>query len=483
MPRLRALLLPLVLLALGAAGLLLVLRFRGPGVGKPKGPRVMLQVEPDPSLSPAAARGLDLLLHDHLELHGTCTVMPWMADGDRRLAAVERAGVLQLRLHPRRSGDDLALESAWSLRRAGAWTHHSSAAAEPLAALEALGGFLPTLRLRAPDEAYAPRGPGFWALSEAIGLGRMKTDDAQALRLARQSAASAPRCATARATLALALLRSGVEDPGHPAEMLEELEEALRLSPGHPRISYVAASILVEMGRHRDALELLRPAVAAHPDLPDPLQGVVYAARTSGLLDLAGRAHRAEERLLLGPPPRLPLLVLLYRREFIAFERHCREGESQSPTLAHFYLGYLALARGATPEAKAELRQAWHPVDPGWEEIGSRARIWSLHLDGRRDEALAALADLERQRAGARAPDGEFTFMLAEAHGLLGDPDGALDQAQRALAQGFACTDWFERSPFLEPMRRHPRWFALRDHLQARQKLLEERFTPESFGL
>lgn len=475
-------------LGLALAGLLLFsirafLRRSHAGVGVPEGPRVLLLVEEDPSLAPALRVGLDLLLRDHLETQGVCTLLPWPAEGDAALGRLEKVQALHLKLHPRREGQSLGLRLAWAYHRNGPWHEAAREAGPPLASVAWLGSALP-LSLGQPTERLAPeKASAFWELVEAMGLMRMNAQDQRALALAQNLVRQSPGCATAHVTLALTTLRSGVQEAERQALVLDQLEEALRCVPNHPRISYVSASILVEMGRHREALERLEGAVRAHPGLPDPLQGVVYAARTSGLLELAGRAHRAQESLLLGPPPRLPLLVLLYRWEPGAFERHCRKHLATRPTVAHFYLGYLALARGQETQARSEMALACAPVTPGWEDMGELARIWGLHLDARHAEAMAALQALDQRRAADRAPDGEFTFMLAEAHDLLGDPEGALDQAHRALAQGFACTRWYQRSPFLSAARQLPRWKALEAHLQERQRLLEERFPPEAFGL
>jgi hypothetical protein len=122
-------------------------------------------------------------------------------------------------------------------------------------------------------------------------------------------------------------------------------------------------------------------------------------------------------------------------------------------------------------------------VDPGWEDIGTLASVWSLHLEGQRDEARRILSELEHRRAADRAPDGEFTFMMAETRGLLGDVEAAMDLAHRAFTQGFACTDWYAHSPYLYQLRLTPRWRDLEAHLIARQHLLESRFPPSAFGL
>ena len=75
-----------------------------------------------------------------------------------------------------------------------------------------------------------------------------------------------------------------------------------------------------------------------------------------------------------------------------------------------------------------------------------------------------------------REPDGEFTIRLAEAYALMGDRASAMEMANRAFARGFGCTEWYEHSPMLEPLRGLPKWQALIQHLRERQHLMEDRF-------
>ncbi|MDE3033631.1 MAG: hypothetical protein KGI56_08215, partial [Acidobacteriota bacterium] len=79
-------------------------------------------------------------------------------------------------------------------------------------------------------------------------------------------------------------------------------------------------------------------------------------------------------------------------------------------------------------------------------------------------------------RVGMREPDGEFSLRLAEAYALLGDRASAMDMAVRAFGRGFGCTEWYERSPMLQPLRALPQWQALIQHLQERQGLMESTF-------
>ena len=87
-------------------------------------------------------------------------------------------------------------------------------------------------------------------------------------------------------------------------------------------------------------------------------------------------------------------------------------------------------------------------------------------------------------RAGtprASGSSGEWTFKEAEAYALLGDPDRAMECATRAFVQGFSCATWYETSPFLASVRKHPRWPSLHRNVRERQAELEAEFPPTTF--
>ena len=97
--------------------------------------------------------------------------------------------------------------------------------------------------------------------------------------------------------------------------------------------------------------------------------------------------------------------------------------------------------------------------------------------------AAALRQRITEKRSALRAPDGEFTFKLAEAAAFMGDRDRAVELGELAYIQGFGCTRWFEQSPLFAPARGTARWVALRQHLMERQATLESRFPPRRFNL
>jgi hypothetical protein len=140
-----------------------------------------------------------------------------------------------------------------------------------------------------------------------------------------------------------------------------------------------------------------------------------------------------------------------------------------------FYRGYLALVRGDHVLAHSEFEAA-AALKSGYPNIRRLSQIYDLILDGRLDDAWKQLHEYDQERISMREPDGEFTIRLAEAYALMGDRASAMEMANRAFARGFGCTDWYERSPMLEPLRGLPKWRALIQHLRERQRLMEDLF-------
>jgi hypothetical protein len=68
----------------------------------------------------------------------------------------------------------------------------------------------------------------------------------------------------------------------------------------------------------------------------------------------------------------------------------------------------------------------------------------------------------QRQQPSAR---------LGPARAQLGEADEALRWLHTAAATGFACLPWFERDPLLDPLRRHPRFAELLEHVRAQREV------------
>lgn len=447
----------LVLLAAGAAGLLLwrLRRFPDP-------PRARLAI----LVSGDGAPGLQALLQDLAESQGRWVVVPAGAPAP------------QLRVQARRKGSGLELTGDLG----GAPL--PACAGTPSEALAALAG---RLGLQPPGPRLLPAAPDrAWELLDLAGRSQDETSR-DLLRRAEALVAAEPGCAEAR--LALATLQTRFLVERVDADTLEaqqaceaNLQAALDLTPDLPRLVELAAIHYSDVGRQREALTRLQAALRRHPGALPLDNALAYAARTSGLLDLADRALERQARLSGLPrgPARLADNGLLYAGRYAAFEAGVRR--LPAGPLRAFYLGYARLVQG---DREAALKHFSETPAGG---LGSvlflrLSEIYRLALEGRPAEALARLQAFETERLQIHLPDGEFTFKLAEAYGFLGRPREALEVAERAAVQGFTCTPWFERSPFLAGARDSVQWPSLDQHLRERQRLLEEAFPPRAFGL
>ncbi|HET8714276.1 MAG TPA: hypothetical protein VFM16_00520, partial [Holophagaceae bacterium] len=350
---------------------------------------------------------------------------------------------------------------------------------------------LATAGLRSPvADALLPSDPAdLLPLAEAYGTALLSGDEAA--RAAEPGvetlAARDPGCATAALARAEAIHRDLLEDAQVPlnaqTDCAQAFDAALARVPGFPRAARYAGRFYTDTGNQRQALRILFQAAERWPQAPAPRSGLAYAARTTGLLPGALAALRAASSLEGRAPTGQALTenTYLYAGQWDRFDASLGPGSPDRPDpLGDFYRGYLRLLEGRRAEALACFRQAALPagVDLPFEQL-AKAYVWAL--EGHRPEAVLTLRTLLQARKGLRVPDGEFSFKIAEAFGFAEDPEDAMDTAQLAFSQGFGCTDWYARTPFLAPLHGLPRWRALLDHLQARQQLLARDYPPRRF--
>ncbi|HJU84781.1 MAG TPA: hypothetical protein VJ600_11260 [Holophagaceae bacterium] len=455
---------------------------------------ILVDPQPGPGLDLAEAQALALLIQDHLEMLGDLPVAGLPRLPDRLPAPPSGATVLVLSGRAARQGDLLALDLKWCEARAGSpadwtWTPIAVPPLPPSQALQAALDQFPAPLSKLPPGTLLPASPpAFWDLLRASASLLSNTDLEDAVMMGHRALKEAPGCASLHFTVASLAYRQMLEDP-NPFDTAGDLvdgafRKGLSLTPDHPRGLKVYCRVKSDEGRQREALDLLKPALKRHPFSSDLLWAVDYAARTSGLLDLA---LAARERLeLIQAPTGLPPsfgYTNLYAGRRDTFERSLWEYPGASFNgLMLLDRGYVLLLDGQKERAHASFLEAER--EPTTQKhVALLAKAYRLHLEGQRAEALAALAELDRQRTGLRVPDGEFTFGMAEAAAYFGDTGLAMDLAHRAFSQGFACATWFERSPMLKPLQGLPRWKALLQHVRERQALLQSKYPPADFGL
>jgi tetratricopeptide (TPR) repeat protein len=454
--------------------------------------RILLVTAPGDAssgLDAAQCRALGALVQDHLELDGHFAMTAVTAVPEAFSIFQGQARTLVLQLEPKRTQDDLELSYrfVWGnqLRPSGPlpWSTHRASPCPPSQAFE---GFLRTFpkAIPSPSRSLIPQDPSaFWDLVQ-ISAWRLENQHLdQALHLAEALTAREPNCASVWILLGNLRYRQLLNRPvalrQEQADTEQALQRGLGLAPGHPRGTFLLSLLMTDSGNQREALEVLLAAREKQPHNPTLLTGITYAARGAGLLPLARRAMDMRDTLAFASlQPQAVELTCLYTGEIARFEASLQEqpGHLRSTSgVLPFYRGYLALLRGDYDRAHREFQAASELVH-GYPNIRRLSGIYALILEGKKSEAWSQLRDYDQERIGMREPDGEFTLRLAEAYALMGDRASGMEMASRAFARGFSCSEWYERSPMLEPLRNLPKWQALMQHIREREGLMEDHF-------
>jgi hypothetical protein len=447
--------------------------------------RVRLRVEAREGLDGAERTGLEQLLIHQLEVQGGMPVLRWPEPGvpEQSVSGAE----LYLEVAPRKQGTQLGFELAWSWGRGQPQQNLTMPFDGPDAAMNRLFRSLPLgLRNPAAGQAWPRQANLFWMLVGSMGLIDIRSEGARSLVLANTVAARAPDCAEAQLNLGIHLYSQLQWSPSRDSVQLDRavacFEAGLALQPGHPRGTRDLVLTLTDTGRGKEAFDLLAKAIAMRPGVPRLYEALAYASRVGGLLELSQGALRAQHRLALGQTRQVGETTLLYLEDWSGFLDTCSFNGRPIDTKAGFYQGYAALAHGDREGALRAFHAAQR-VKEGWYGFEDLSAVLALHLEGRTDEARVRVAALDQSRVGLRIPDGEFTFKQAEANAVLGSLEEAMDLADRAFSQGFCCVRWYEKSPFLGPLRAHPRWADLMQRARERQANMNTRYKANQFGL
>ena len=153
-------------------------------------------------------------------------------------------------------------------------------------------------------------------------------------------------------------------------------------------------------------------------------------------------------------------VVLLYARKFSDAERVLQEALLQQSESAGVYL-----MRGRVAEAQGHYEEALGFVEhavklPGGDSVPMQVTLLQLQArSGRRDEAIAGLAALERQAASEklRLTHRDRAYVML----ALGDQARACDEFERSFEERDSGLMWLSVDPRVDALRSNPRFQAV----------------------
>jgi tetratricopeptide (TPR) repeat protein len=252
--------------------------------------------------------------------------------------------------------------------------------------------------------------------------------DIEPATVASRARAAAQRALASAPSLSEALFASGyvsfwLERDWRAAE--RSLRQAIELDPNNAMSHLVLAHVLSQKGEQLEARTLGRRARELEPMFP-----VTYALSSQ---------------------------VAFQARDYASAVEHARQAIAIDP---EFWIGYIQL--GQALEQQDDFEGALRAFADAHRHSGGNSKTiamrgHTLARMGRREEALAALRELE-EIAGARYLP---PYALALVHMGLNDADPALAKLEDALAAGDVHLNFLTVDPKWDPLRGDPRFAAL----------------------
>lgn len=257
----------------------------------------------------------------------------------------------------------------------------------------------------------------------ATGVGYLAPDEAypKARAAALRALELEPELATAQSILGYIRAVHDHDWIGAVAD----LERAIELDPNDTGTVWSLAHVYAMLGRHEEAVRLTR-------DLAErfPTSGRNHLEVANRLID-AGRYDEALEQLDVA------------------------EAHDAEPAMIADTRGLVLLALGRVDEAVATCEFA---VEAKRRDAGAVGRLAHMYArQGRRGDALALLAELERRAETERIS----RLVFATVHAGLGDAETAMDELRAAIDIGGRDVIGITNDPFFAELRTHPEFEAL----------------------
>ena len=255
-------------------------------------------------------------------------------------------------------------------------------------------------------------------------------------------------------------------------------KEAIRLNPESAEALTALGGIYSEQGREREAILVMKQAVALAPNNELAWQMLAYSYYYAGLNELAEQGYR--HVIELNPIPPQPhwmhARMLTYLGRLGEAEQEMREVVSSNPDQykALAYLGSVLYYDGKLDEARSTVER-------------------SVKLsEGSSDYTAAIMAGFvyaarhEREKIDPRVLqirpekviDGDQAYWTGGIYAMLGERQHALEWLRRTAALGDVNYPWFQRDKNYDSMRSDPEYQAIMADVKKRWEAYRDEFDP-----
>jgi DNA-binding winged helix-turn-helix (wHTH) protein/tetratricopeptide (TPR) repeat protein len=236
--------------------------------------------------------------------------------------------------------------------------------------------------------------------------------------------------------------------------------QALDLNQDLPIAHKFYAQLEVDLGRAGDAMARLVPRAQSAAD-PEVYAGLVSPLRYSGLLDASVAAHA--RALALDPKIRTSVAHTWFLQGDYARVASVR-------TEDHPYIVGLSLAQlGRKDEALQILRSLEEKIKTRLRDFIMAARTM---IEGDTPGSVAAVGGIVASGFG----DPEGLFYLARHLARLNVVDSSVDLFERVVGGGFVCHPAMLNDPWLESVRRNPRFAKLMERAEQQHQVAKREF-------